>query len=274
MTECATLDGVKGYWGAKPVHSVEFGTPSSSKEFFDYIDALRWSDNERWARKRFYDLPGDANTRILDAGCGVGVFSRFYARKGFDVSAIDITDQAVALTRDSMAMYDLAGDVRQGSVEEIPFPDNHFDYVVSNGVIHHTPDTQAAADEFYRVLKPGGRASVCIYYRNVLLRQPLWPLVRWAIRLMLKKTEGREDMLTAKTPEDLVRTYDGNNTPIAKVYTRKQAGELFGRFRTVAVAPHYFPVRFLRGFRVGGLTHRILDRCCGTLIYYLLEKPR
>jgi hypothetical protein len=80
-------------------------------------------------------------------------------------------------------------------------------------------------------------------------------------------------MLSVVTPEDLVGTYDGNNTPIAKVYSRKQADELFAKFEHLRVEPHYFPVRFLKFFETGGAIHEFLDRNFGTLIYYLLKKP-
>lgn len=260
MIEEKTIEDVREYWEENPVHSVEFCLDSDLARYCEYIDNLRWSDNERWARETFYELKGGKDTRILDAGCGIGGFSRFYARKGFNVSAIDITQKAVEITQKSLELYGLYGDIKRGSVEDIPYPDNYFDYIVSNGVIHHTPNTERAVKEFYRVLKPGGVASVCIYYKNILLRQPVWALIKLLIPLLLKKKEGRQKMPTARTPEDFVCMYDGNDTPIAKVYSRKQADELFRSFRIVAVEPHYFPIRFLRLFKTGGIIHEFLDK--------------
>jgi len=267
------LQTVADYWNRHPVHSVEFAPLGDPKRYYDFIDQLRWSDNEKWARERFYEFHAQPGARLLDAGCGIGVLSRFYARKGLDVHAIDISGTAVERTRESFEAYGLKGRVHLGSVESIPYDDNYFDYIVSNGVIHHTPDTEKAVREFYRVLKPGGLASVCVYYRNILLRQPLWSLVRVLLPVMLKKKEGRESLLVTSTPEEFVRVYDGNDTPIAKVYSRKQADALFSAFELLAVEPHYFPIRFLRFFKSGGALHRTLDRSCGVLLYYLLKKP-
>lgn len=270
--ETKTINDVKEYWSNNPVHSVEF-KEDHDKRYFEDIDKLRWSDNERWAKDRFYEFGDGRGKRLLDAGCGIGVFSRFYARRNFDICAIDISDSAVELTRKSLDLFGLKGDVRSGSVEAMPYPDNHFDYIVSNGVIHHTPDTEKAADEFFRVLKPGGIASVCVYYKNIFLRQPLFSIARLMLKIVLKKKDGREKFLTAETPEEFVRTYDGNDTPIAKLYTRKQTDKLFSRFEVERVELHYFPIRFLKGFKTGGLVHKIMDRSCGVLIYYLLRKP-
>ena len=266
-------DAVVSYWNEHPVHSVEFASGSDPKDYFDKIDRLRWSDNERWAL-RFYDLQLPEGSKVLDAGCGIGVCSRYYAKKGYDVHAIDITPTAVETTRKSFELFGLQGTVTIGNVENIPYPNDFFHGLVSNGVIHHTPNTEKSVDEFYRVLKPGGLASCCVYYRNALLRPPLWTLTKRLLPLLLKKKAGREGMLSVRTPEELARAYDGNGTPIAKLYSMAAAKQLFHQFHLQAVATHYFPARFLRGFRPGGRVHRILDRHCGLLLYFLLKKPR
>ena len=50
--------------------------------------------------------------------------------------------------------------------EYLPFPDDRFDIVYSNGVLHHTPDTERAMAEAWRVLKPGGRAVIMLYCKS------------------------------------------------------------------------------------------------------------
>ena len=89
-----SIDDIFGYWSRYLLHSLEFTGEPNNKVYFDLIDCLRWLENEFYAKKDFYDLPGDAKTQLLDAGCGVGVFTRFYARRGFNVTALDLTDVA------------------------------------------------------------------------------------------------------------------------------------------------------------------------------------
>lgn len=268
-----TLDNVIEYWNKNPVHSVEFSLGTDLKVYFDTIDQLRWSDNERWAEPTFYNFPGDDRKRLLDAGCGIGVFSRYYARKQFQVYAVDISSKAVELTKRSFEMYGLKGNIQVGNVEALPYENNYFDYLVSNGVIHHTPHSEQAVSEFYRVLKPGGLASVCVYYKNILLRPPIWNLVRSMLPIFVKEKNGREAVFSVKSPEDLAGVYDGNGTPIAKLYTKAQCNKMFKDFICLAAEPHYFPARFLRFVKSGGFIHRMLDRYVGVLIYYLLRKP-
>ena len=271
----ASIKDVFNYWNKHPLHSFEFSGEPNSKAYFDSIDRLRWSEVEFWAKKSgFYDLPGDTNTHLLDAGCGVGVFTRFYARRGFKVTALDLTDTAVQITKKSLLLNNLKAEVQQGSVEDLPFNDNSFDYVVSNGVIHHTPETTKAVHEFYRVLKPGGKASLAIYYKNWFLYNPFWLIVRSMIPFLLKPMYGREKIFDVKTPEQFVKTYDGNNTPIAKAYTKKEAVQLFDSFVILKMRQHYFPVRFIRGLKKGGWLHYLLDHYCGCMLYVLLEKHK
>ena len=82
-------------------------------------------------------------------------------------------------------------DLTQASVEDLPFHENTFDYVVSNGVIHHTPNTQKSVDEFFRVLKPGGKLVICDAGKaNKLhgLFGRLWmaTFVQWTARIITK----------------------------------------------------------------------------------------
>jgi SAM-dependent methyltransferase len=95
---------------------------------------------------------------VLDSGCGGGRYSvawrQLGARRvtGLDISATGIDD---ATRRVSEAKIE--GVVfRQGSVLELPFGDQSFDIVFSNGVLHHTTDWTAGVNELVRVLRPGG----------------------------------------------------------------------------------------------------------------------
>jgi ubiquinone/menaquinone biosynthesis C-methylase UbiE len=85
------------------------------------------------------------------------------------MTSADITfDRA----RSTQAKFDLMGEMAQGAQalqsdgENLPFADDTFDIVYSNGVLHHTPDTERAIAEVYRVLKPGGQAVIMLYCKS------------------------------------------------------------------------------------------------------------
>lgn len=88
---------------------------------------------------------------LLDAGCGTGWFSKRACEKGAKVVSMDLGEGLLAQVAKKCDSERVVG-----SILEIPFPDNSFDYVVSSEVIEHTPDPKKAIQELYRVLKPGG----------------------------------------------------------------------------------------------------------------------
>jgi ubiquinone/menaquinone biosynthesis C-methylase UbiE len=95
---------------------------------------------------------------VLDAGCGGGRYTgawRILGAKpatGLDISPANITD-----ARGRAAAAGLRGvEFREGNVLSLDVPDNSFDIVFSNGVLHHTRDWEAGIAELLRALKPGG----------------------------------------------------------------------------------------------------------------------
>lgn len=102
--------------------------------------------------------PGDT---VLDIGCGVGfdlfVAGRLVGTSG-RVCGIDLTEDMAARARENLASAGLKNfDIRQVDSEEVPYPDQHFDVVISNGAINLSPCKPAYFREIHRVLKPGGR---------------------------------------------------------------------------------------------------------------------
>ena len=54
---------------------------------------------------------------------------------------------------------------------DMPFRDNFFDLILADGVLHHTPNTEAAVRALYRKLKPGGEFFFYIYRKMGAVRQ-------------------------------------------------------------------------------------------------------
>jgi len=153
-------------WTADPCGSdVAEGEPGTP----EYFEALR--------RGRLAYAPwmpaalGYATTRgldVLDVGCGQGLDLVQYAMAGARAVGVDLTPRHVELARLHLAALGLDGEVAGGDAESLPFPDASFDRASSNGVLHHTPDIEAALREIRRVLRPGGRATIIVYNKSSL----------------------------------------------------------------------------------------------------------
>lgn len=120
---------------------------------------------------------------VLDAGCGRGEVLLACARLGAGVAGIDYSQAAVEISRETLAPIDGA-DIRQGSVDALPWPDASFDRILCGDVIEHLDPDQAliALQEFRRVLAPGGMLLVHTS-PNRLFRRFTWPVARPLLRL-------------------------------------------------------------------------------------------
>ncbi len=102
--------------------------------------------------------PGD---RVLDVGCGPGnLTGELVTRLGVDaVSAVDPSEPFVAAARARHPGVD----VRQASVESLPYPDEVFDAALAQLVFHFMTDPVAGARAMARVTRPGGRVAACVW---------------------------------------------------------------------------------------------------------------
>jgi SAM-dependent methyltransferase len=101
-------------------------------------------------------LPGP-DTALLDIACGSGLAMRLAASTGATVAGIDASAELIAVARDRIP----AGDLRVGSMYELPWPDASFDAAVSvNGI---WGGCEGALEEAYRVLRPGGRIGISFW---------------------------------------------------------------------------------------------------------------
>jgi len=114
--------------------------------------------------------PGE---RVLDLGSGAGTDSLIAAQMvGPEgrVTGIDMTPAILAKARAAAAEMGATNvEFIEGEAERLPFTDESFDVVISNGVIDLIPDKDAVFSELNRVLEPGGRLQVA----DITLQQPV-----------------------------------------------------------------------------------------------------
>jgi ubiquinone/menaquinone biosynthesis C-methylase UbiE len=268
----ADIESVRRYWDDKPLLSMELSAPLGSKAYLDAFDAIRL-DLEQFCIG-LWEFDRHKGEKVLDVGCGAPAFLvRQYAKGGADVTGVDISPRSVEAAQQHVAISGLSAKVEVGNAEALSFPDATFDFVTSAGVLHHTPDTEKAVSEVYRVLKPGGRAVIALYWRNVLMRWPLWWVTRLALKLLLKRVPGRDRMVETGDVNEFVRMWDGDENPVGKAYDRRGLRKLFSQFRIEKIEPHIFHRRFLR-VELGPRLHRLADRYGATLAYAVLSKDR
>jgi tellurite methyltransferase len=129
--------------------SISRGTPDLNQQF-GQIDIYLF---DQLLRGRI--APG---MRIFDAGCGSGRNLVYFVREGYEVFGVDANPQAVESVR-RLAPALPAGNFRVESLEEMSFPDDFAEVVLSSAVLHFARDDdhfQSMLRATWRILKPGG----------------------------------------------------------------------------------------------------------------------
>ena len=94
--------------------------------------------------------------RILDIGCGPGIFTVLLANEGFRVTAADYTPGMLEQARKATHHRRSLVEVVCADAQDLPFPDESFDAVVSRNLTWNLPHPERAYAEWARVLAPGG----------------------------------------------------------------------------------------------------------------------
>ncbi|HWN72077.1 MAG TPA: class I SAM-dependent methyltransferase [Haliangium sp.] len=117
---------------------------------------------DRWDWRQFAAMSmGDIEGKsLLDFGCGMGEESIYFARLGAHVTAIDISQVGIEITR-RRAEHNGLGDRIDALVmraDPTQLPSESFDLIHGLGILHHLPDLEQALLEIRRLLKPNGTA--------------------------------------------------------------------------------------------------------------------
>jgi ubiquinone/menaquinone biosynthesis C-methylase UbiE len=212
---------VKAFWDNEPCGTDRPASPEGSLAYFEEIENYRYrvescihefAQFTRWHKKK-----------VLEVGCGTGTDLLQFAKAGAEAYAIDLSTHSVSLAQTRLKLYGVNARIQEADAEHLPFADDTFDLVYSWGVIHHTPDTETAVKEIYRVSKPGGQIRIMIYNRHSWIALKMY--VRWGL-------------FTGKFFSSLSTIFSRHfESPGTKTYTRKETQKLFAGFRNLDVRP-------------------------------------
>jgi ubiquinone/menaquinone biosynthesis C-methylase UbiE len=127
-----------------------------------------------------------------DFGCGTGRWTKYLHNKVGAIAAIDPSEAILSAAH----LLKGAGNVYlyKASIDNLPFPDNNFDFGFSLGVLHHIPDTAKAMEACVQKIKPGGYFLVYLYY-SLDNRGPLYRSLFWISNLVRRIVSRMPDKL-------------------------------------------------------------------------------
>ncbi len=201
------------------------------KSLADMEDMFRYRRHMAVVEMPLAELKGK---RVLEIGPGAGGHSALFARYGALVSSADITWKRAQSTN---AKFRLMGEMAEGcnalqsDAENPPFPDDSFDLVYSNGVLHHTNDTARAVGEAFRVLKPGGKAVIMLYCKS---SWHYWFNMLFCQGILLGKAFSDPNWL-GKATEWGGKNKQTIENPITRCYTAGGIRKLFAQFQDLTL---------------------------------------
>ena len=109
------------------------------------------------ANLKFKEMLGDVkNKKILDIGCGTGSISFYLAKKGANITGIDLSTNLIEYCRKEAKRRKLNIQFKEMNAQIPDFEDNSFDIIVGSRVVHHIPEIEVFFKECKRLLKKRG----------------------------------------------------------------------------------------------------------------------
>ncbi len=259
-------DKVRAFWQANPCGIKFANAAPGTRLFYELVEEHRYQ--KEWHIPEAAGFASAQGLKVLEIGCGLGTDGAQFAGAGAEYTGIDLTDAAIELAQKRFELFNLPGKFQTADAEKLDFADNSFDLVYSHGVLHHTPDAERAVREIYRVLRPGGRVVVMLYHRDSynyrvnisILRRAGAQLLRWEPGVSLVHRLTGESLQSLrhhaaqlkndqhsylKSEEFLSQNTDGAGNPLARVYSRVEARELFKNFAEIELRTYFLNKRWL-----------------------------
>jgi ubiquinone/menaquinone biosynthesis C-methylase UbiE len=153
------------WWESLPMTYKEWeGKDRIPKTKEEFLFAERELLNSKFLSN--FDFSKFKGEKVLEIGCGSGAGSCLFAKNGADVTAVDITKQAIEIAKTNAKIQSVKIKALNQDAEKMTLKDNSFDFIFSWGVLHHSKNTIKAFENVSRVLKKGGKGLIMVYNKN------------------------------------------------------------------------------------------------------------
>lgn len=160
-----------------------------------YDEMMRRMRDRGWLETKMIIGAGLSSGLALEVGPGPGYLGLEWLKhtQGTALSGLDISEDMIAIAERNAKEYGLAERVRyiKGDARSMPFDDDYFDAVFSNGSLHEWANPEEILNEIARVLKPGGRYCVSD------LRRDMNFIVKWFLWFVTRPKEIRPGLITS-----------------------------------------------------------------------------
>ncbi|MDO7253405.1 class I SAM-dependent methyltransferase [Helicobacter cappadocius] len=141
------LEEIKEYWSERSFSYAQ-----------ENLAELNGEKNHLWSSIFFKYIYDDfRGKKVLDIGCGPGIFSIILSKLNAEVIGLDYTPSMIECAKDNALKHNTQIEFCVGDAHNLIFEDNSFDLVVSRNLTWNLKDPKKAYEQWYRVLKKGGK---------------------------------------------------------------------------------------------------------------------
>jgi SAM-dependent methyltransferase len=213
-----SIEDVRRYWNARPCNIRHSPRPVGDRAYFDDVEVRKYFVEPHIPR--FADFGAWKGKRVLEIGCGIGMDTMNFARAGARVTAVDLSSTSLEVARRRAEVFALGDriDFVEADVERLGdfLPLEPYDLVHSFGVIHHTPDPEAALRALRLYVAVDGTLKVMVYHRYA------WKVL-WLLMTLGRGRLWDLDRIIAMGSEA------ESGCPVTYSYSRRSFAELLRR---------------------------------------------
>lgn len=253
------MSSVKKFWNKNTCGFFEKNKKIDDMQYFNILSQKRYESY--WEILKFAPFKRTYKKKVLEIGLGVGNDADEFVKNKADYYGVDLTSSSVNFVRKRLKKkynYNVNKIITCDS-KKTPFKNNFFDVIYSFGVIHHSKKTEKIIQEIKRILKPDGKIFIMIYnrssifyfieiliFRRLLILLDCVPFFRVFIKVFfnnnrkiqilnyLNRVRKRYLNRSFLTNQELLNSSsDHADCPLAKVYSRKEALNLFSEFKSI-----------------------------------------
>lgn len=156
----------------------------SGKAVCRLVWAMNKTENDTCLEKALSGIPEHFKGRLLEVPVGTGVLTMplYQTLPEANITCLDYSADMMGQAQEKAKRMDLKNvTFKQGDVGALPYGNETFDIVLSLNGFHAFPDKEAAYQEIFRVLKPGGTFCGCFYVKGEVKRTD------WFVRHLYEK---------------------------------------------------------------------------------------
>jgi 2-polyprenyl-3-methyl-5-hydroxy-6-metoxy-1,4-benzoquinol methylase len=232
------IDLIKDYWNNRPCNINHSKKTLGSLEYFNEVDKKRYFVEPHILK--FADFKNQNNKKVLELGCGIGTDSIRFAQAGAILTAVDLSDKSIEITKQRFKTYNFLCSLHCGNIEELSkfVPVSSYDLIYSFGVIHHTENPNNVLEEIKKYCNKNTTIKIMVYNKYS------WKAITFFLLYGYKFLFNYEKTIQYFAEAQL-------NCPRAIVYSKKSLKEFLKDFEIIKITKDHIFVYNIKEYIKG-----------------------